>query len=187
MVSKKVKPKRRKAKRPELPSPPDHLEKRMANLIADLDCILNIDGVCKKTEYVRMLTHYKDGRAPRVTTLIAYATRWDVELTISDDTYVARLVDEDMLRDWLRRAQRQLAEKYPRYLVAALESLDVRHSFKNWFGGKMCSPRLDVFLTVALDLGYHVYWWAPWWSVGARAHAFETALTVRGVTPDMRG
>lgn len=187
MVQTKMKPKLRKRLPPELPSPPDHLAKRMANLIEDLDCILNSDGVCKKTEYVRMLTQYKDGRAPRVTTLIAYATRWEVELTISDDTYAARLTDEDMLRSWLRRAQRQLAEKYPRHLVAALESLGVRHSFKNWFGGKMCSPRLDVFLTVALNLGYHVYWWAPWWSVGARAHAFETALLTRGVTPDMRG
>lgn len=187
MVQKKMKTKRRKAKRTELPSPPDHLAKRMANMIEDLDCILNSDGVCKATEYVRMLTQYKDGRAPRVTTLIAYATKWSVELTVTDETSVYRLVDEDLLRNWLRRVQQQLAEKYPRHLVAALESLGVRHSFKNWFGGKMCSPRLDVFLTVALNLGYHVYWWAPWWSVGARAHAFETALTVRGVTPDMRG
>ena len=180
MVSQKV-------KKPNLPKPPDQLRKRIENTIADLDCLLNSDCVTDDTAYINRLARNPGAAIPRVTTLIDYASRYQVELTVANDTDACRLVNEDMLRGWLRRAGRLLADKYPGTLVAACNALGIRQSYKNWFAGKLCSPRLDVFITVALTLGYRVYRWAPWWSVGARAHAFETALPRRGVTKNMKG
>ena len=180
MVSQKV-------KIPNLPKPPDQLRRRVENTIADLDCLLNSDCVTDDTAYINRLARNPGAAIPRVTTLIDYASRYQVELTVANDTDACRLVNEDMLRGWLRRAGRLLADKYPGTLVAACNALGIRQSYKNWFAGKLCSPRLDVFITVALTLGYRVYWWAPWWSVEARAHAFETALPRRGVTKNMKG